>query len=317
MKYLYYLVALLLFGNCNNNKNTLEKSEPLESLVIEDSKNTEVILEYLRRPSQNYILTVSHRGDWRYAPENSLQAIQRCINLGVDIVEIDVRLTKDEHLVAMHDETIDRTTTGTGKVSELTLAEIKSVKLKNAIGVPGSMQQVPTLEEIMNLTKDKIMVNLDKVEGKTVEEAYEILKKTGTINQTIFKGRETVEFMKDKYGSLMDSIIYMPIVIDNTDNPSTYVDEYNMVLSPMAYEVTFETMDSEKFKQIKKLNKKGISVLTIALWDALVDGHTDEKMLLEGPDASWGWLIDNGANAIMTDRPEELLKYLRKQGLHH
>lgn len=308
MKKYFILPILLLF------LGQIVSAQSEESVV--GSKNrTTIVLEHLKNPSKEYVLAVSHRGDWRYAPENSLQAIQRCIDLGVDIVEIDVRLTKDGHLVAMHDMTVDRTTTGTGKVSELSLQEIKSFRLKNACGVRGSLQQVPTLEEIMRLTKDKIMVNLDKVEGEIVKEAYDILKKTGTLDQVIFKGRETVQFMKEKYGGLMDAIIYMPIVIDNTDDPSKYVNDYIEVLSPIAFEVTFETTTSEKFKQINKLNKKGITVLHIALWDALVAGHTDEKMLLEGADASWGWLIEHGANAIMTDRPEELMKYLKEKGL--
>lgn len=279
-----------------------------------DSTRTSIILEHLKNPSKDYILAVSHRGDWRYAPENSLPAIQRCIDLGVDIVEIDVRLTKDGHLVAMHDKTVDRTTNGKGKVNDLTLEEIKLLRLKNACGARGSRIQVPTLEEIMNLTKDKIMVNLDKVEGETVKEAYAILKKTNTVNQAIFKGRETVQFMRSKYGDLLDSIVYMPILIDNTENPVKFVEDYNKNLSPLAYEVTFETESSKNFKQIAMLKREGVFVLNIALWDALVAGHTDEMSLLEGPDNSWGWLIENGANGIMTDRPEELLSYLKLKG---
>lgn len=279
-----------------------------------DSTRTSIILDHLKNPSKDYILAVSHRGDWRYAPENSLPSIQRCIDLGVDIVEIDVRLTKDGHLVAMHDKTVDRTTNGKGKVNDLTLEEIKLLRLKNACGARGSRIQVPTLEEIMNLTKDKIMVNLDKVEGETVKEAYTILKKTNTVNQAIFKGRETVQFMRSKYGDLLDSIVYMPILIDNTENPVKFVEDYNKNLSPLAYEVTFETESSKNFKQIAMLKREGVFVLNIALWDALVAGHTDEMSLLEGPDNSWGWLIENGANGIMTDRPEELLSYLKLKG---
>ena len=61
------------------------------------------------------VMVVSHRGDWRNAPENSLQAIQNCIDMGVDMVEVDLKKTKDGHLIVMHDQTIDRTTTGKGK----------------------------------------------------------------------------------------------------------------------------------------------------------------------------------------------------------
>ena len=275
----------------------------------------DMILKRLKNPSENYILAVSHRGDWRYAPENSLPAIQRCIDLGVDVVEIDVRLTKDGHLVAMHDETVNRTTNGKGRVSELTLKEIKSFRLKNACGVRGSKIQVPTLEEVMKLAKNKIMVNLDKVEGKTVREAYDVLKRTGTEKQVIFKGRETVQSMRDKYRSLLDSIIYMPILIDNTRNPEKFVEDYNKDLKPLAYEVTFDSEKSKNFKQISEMRENGIFVLTIALWEALVAGHTDESSLLDGPDVSWGWLIANGANGIMTDRPKELLEYLEHRGL--
>ncbi|MBS9461074.1 glycerophosphodiester phosphodiesterase family protein [Flagellimonas sp. 389] len=302
-----YLVSMLLLG--------FSLQAQLDSSLSE--KRAATILEHLKNPQEHYVLAVSHRGDWRYAPENSLPAIQRCIDLGVDIVEIDVRLTKDGHLVAMHDTTVDRTTNGKGKVSDLTLNEIKTLRLKNACGVRGSKIQVPTLGEIMNLTKDRIMVNLDKVEGETVKEAYEILKKTGTIEQAIFKGRETVQVMKKKYGSLMDSIIYMPILIDNTQNPSQFVQDYNEILSPVAYEVTFDSESSENFEQIAFLKKENIFVLNIALWDALVAGHTDELSLLEGPDTSWGWLIENGANGIMTDRPSELLEYLKAKGLRN
>ena len=87
----------------------------------------------------------------------------------------------------MHDYTVDRTTNGTGKVSDLTLAEIKELRLRNACGVRGSQLQVPTLEEIMLAAKDKIMINLDKTEGETVREAYEVLKKTGTVDHAILR----------------------------------------------------------------------------------------------------------------------------------
>lgn len=297
-------VLLLLFVNLGMAQSSIQLQTKADS-----------ILHRLKNPTKKQVMVVSHRGDWRYAPENSLMAIQRCIDLGVDIVEIDVRLTKDGHLVLLHDETLNRTTNGSGKLSDKTLEEVKQLRLKNACGVRHSRQQVPTLREVMLLAKDKIMINLDKVEGATVREAYEVLKETKTLNQVIFKGRETADFMLNKYGDLMKKIIYMPILIDNTTNPSEFVSTYNKKLNPLAYEVTFPTTTSENFKQIKHLNKQGISVLTIPLWDALVAGHTDEVALLEGPDKAWGWLIENGANAIMTDRPEELINYLKRKGL--
>ncbi|MEL6274028.1 MAG: glycerophosphodiester phosphodiesterase family protein [Bacteroidota bacterium] len=274
------------------------------------------ILYRLQHPSEDYVLAISHRGDWRYAPENSLLAVQRCIDLGVDVVEIDVRLTKDGHLVALHDYTVDRTTNGRGKLSEMTLDEVRELRLKNACGARGSRQQVPTMEEIMLLAKDKIMINLDKVEGETVAEAFDILRKTGTVKQAILKGREPVEVMRQRFGSIMDSIVYMPIVTATNPKPAEFMAAYDKDFGPLAYEMLFDREDHPNLALARKLPARGVTFLAIALWDDLVAGHTDELALIEGPDAAWGWLIEQGANAIMTDRPEELLSYLKQKRLH-
>ena len=215
----------------------------------------------------------------------------------------------------MHDETVDRTTNGTGKVSDLTLEEIKSLRLRNACGARGSRQQVPTLEEVMLLAKGKIMVNLDKTEGKTVREAYEILKKTGTVNHAILKGNDPVDTMRKRYGSLLDSIIYMPKIWYDLPDIPKYIAEWNEDLGPVAYEMLFDSEESLVYKAIPQMDSLGITFLAIALWDELCAGHTDEQALLEGPDAAWGWLVKQGADAIMTDRPAELIAYLKEKGL--
>lgn len=275
------------------------------------------ILQHLKNPSEHYILAVSHRGDWRYAPENSLQAVQRCIDLGVDIVELDFRLTKDGHLIAMHDETVDRTTNGKGKVSELTLDEIKQFRLKNACGVKYSRQQVPTLEEVMVLVKGKIMVNLDKTESRWVKEAFEVLQRTGTIDHAIFKGNDDLPVMQEKYGSLMDSIIYMPKLWPENKQVRAYRENYEKAINPFYYETLFDTEEAETFTMIQDLKESKDGFMAIALWDELCAGRTDELAMLEGPEKAWGWLIEKGANAIMTDRPEELLKYLEQKGFRN
>lgn len=274
------------------------------------------ILDRLHHPRPNQVLAVSHRGDWRYAPENSLAAVQRCIDLGVDVVEIDVRMTKDGHLVALHDETVDRTTNGKGKLSEMTLAEVRELRLKTACGTRGSRQQIPTLEEIMTLAKGRILVNLDKVEDKTLAESFAVLQKTGTVRQAILKGRQPVRVMREKYGPLLDSVVYMPIIWHDLKDPEGFMRDYNQDLKPVAYEMLFATEDAPQLQLASRLQSQGQTFLAIALWDDLVAGHTDEQALLEGADSAWGWLIDHGAGAIMTDRPAELLAYLRGRGLH-
>lgn len=100
------------------------------------------------------MIVTSHRGAGFLEPENTLRAIRRAIDLGADQVEIDVHLTKDGSLVLMHDETVDRTTNGQGKVSELTFSEIRQLDA-------GQGEQIPTLEEVLALTDGKITPQIE------------------------------------------------------------------------------------------------------------------------------------------------------------
>ncbi|MBR0338647.1 MAG: glycerophosphodiester phosphodiesterase family protein, partial [Alistipes sp.] len=73
---------------------------------------TDKLLRELRDPKSDYVFVISHRADWRNFPENSLEAIESAIQMGVDIVELDVHRTADGELVICHDKTINRTTNG-------------------------------------------------------------------------------------------------------------------------------------------------------------------------------------------------------------
>lgn len=101
----------------------------------------------------------------RTCPENSVPAVLRCIEEGLDMVEIDVRETSDGQLVCCHDGTIDRVTTGTGKVSEMTYVEIcrYDMTMEDGTVVPGV--KIPLLDEVLAACRGRIWVNLDL--GKT------------------------------------------------------------------------------------------------------------------------------------------------------
>ena len=83
---------------------------------------TEAIRAKLVSGDRNYVFVAMHRGDWRNFPANSKGAILSSIQLGADIVELDVHMTKDGRFVLNHDRTLDRTTTGTGNVHDRTRA---------------------------------------------------------------------------------------------------------------------------------------------------------------------------------------------------
>jgi glycerophosphoryl diester phosphodiesterase len=111
-------------------------------------------------PSCTDLLIVGHRGTVKFAPENTLAAFESAIELGADVIELDVRNTADGYLVVIHDNTVDRTTDGHGRVDEKTLAEIEALSIRsNYPWVPP--QKVPTFTEALAFLKGRIPVNVD------------------------------------------------------------------------------------------------------------------------------------------------------------
>src|SRR5437762_4095366 len=84
--------------------------------------------------SNRRVVVIAHRAAHEDAPENSLAAIREAIRLKVDYVELDVRLTKDLALVLMHDGTVDGTSNGKGRVADLTLHDMKALRLRTRRG---------------------------------------------------------------------------------------------------------------------------------------------------------------------------------------
>lgn len=169
--------------------------------VNAQANRVDSIIAISRKANSPYVLVAAHRGDWRNHPENSVAAIKSAIEMGVDIVEIDIQKTKDGQLVLMHDETINRTTNGKGKVSDYTLDSLRKFHLKNGLGRV-TAHVIPTMEEAMLTVKGKAMVNLDKC-YEYLPEAYAILEKTSTVNHAIFKGyNKTAENVQSDCGAL-------------------------------------------------------------------------------------------------------------------
>ena len=267
-------------------------------------------------PASQSILIVSHRADWRNAPENSLQAIQNCIDMGADMVEIDLKKTKDGHLVLMHDKTINRTMTGTGSPDEYTLAELKAMRLRNCAGIK-TRHQIPTFEEVMNLCKGKIMVNVDKGYDY-FNEAYAILEKNGTTRQCIMKASLPYERVKAEHGDILQKMIFMPVVALDKEGAEDIIDGYMAHMKPMAYELVFSKDTPEIQRLIKKVRASGAKIFINSLWPELCGGHDDDRAVeQQQPDESWGWIIGQGAKLIQTDRPALLIEYLKEKGFHN
>lgn len=281
-------------------------------LFAQERVNT--LTQELRNPDSQKVLVVSHRGDWRNAPENSLQAFRNCLNMNVDMIEIDLKQTKDGHLVLMHDETIDRTTNGKGRPSDYTLEELRQFRLINGLGRVTD-HVIPTLEEVLNLCKGKILINIDKGYD-FFKEVYELTERTGTTRQVVIKSSYPLSKVRQENGDVLDKVIYMPIIqLDNPD-AERILDEY-LTISPVAIECCFENYTSNVQRLLQKIKSSGVKIWINSLWASLNAGHDDDRAVEKGEvEESWGWIISQGATLIQTDRPAAMISYLKKKGLH-
>jgi glycerophosphoryl diester phosphodiesterase len=117
----------------------------------------------------NKILKIGHRGAKGNEPENTLVSFEKAIEMGADGIELDVHLSIDGHLVVIHDETIDRTTNGKGAVNQLTLDELKSVRINENF-------EISTLEEVLDLVNKSCFVNIELKNQDTAEKVVQLIE---------------------------------------------------------------------------------------------------------------------------------------------
>lgn len=104
------------------------------------------------------MLAIAHRGASGYAPENTLAAFRRAVAQGATFIETDLHLTRDAHFIAVHDETVDRTTNGQGHVHQMTLAEIRRLDAGSWFASEFMSERIPTLDDILEFSRKNDVV---------------------------------------------------------------------------------------------------------------------------------------------------------------
>lgn len=294
--------SLLLLGILMLSSRTAVAQHPDQKLAAVFSKG------------HNQILVAAHRGDWRNAPENSMQALLNSIEKGFDIMELDVKMTKDSQMVVMHDQTIDRSTNGKGKVSDYTLAEIQQFRLKNGLGRT-TPHRIPTLKEMMLAAKGKIIINVDKGNDH-LKEVFRILQETETLNQTIVNIGDNLSFDQLKSHEVIPAEAYLMVVVNMKGTDAlpimkSYLPNKRSIIQPV-----FDTDTLKNLKMLPEIATKQVLWLN-SLWPSLNGGHDDDLAVEENKKKeSWGWLIEKKPAILQSDRPAELILYLKKAGLH-
>lgn len=302
---------LILFGAAALLCSCASQPEPAAG------RRTDRILAELHDPTSKNVVVVSHRGDWRNWPENSIPAIESVIRMGVDIMELDLKLTKDSVLVLCHDKTIDRTTSGKGRVCDITYDSIRRCKLRRAHNVVTDDLRMPTLREALEVCKGRIVVNIDQG-YEYYDLALAVTEELGVTDQVLIKGKRPVETVSAKFAEYGHNMMYMPIIdILKPQGRALFAEYQEKGIAPLAYEVCWNKYTPEVKECMDKVVAGGSKLWVNSLWASLCGGLDDDAAFGGDPAEVYGKLVDMGATMIQTDRPELLISYLRSRGLHN
>ncbi|TFF91563.1 glycerophosphodiester phosphodiesterase [Candidatus Thorarchaeota archaeon] len=257
-------------------------------------------------------LIMAHRGDPSAAPENTLLAMEKAVEVGADVLETDVRLTKDNRLVLFHDETLDRTTNKTGRVQDYTLAELEEIDLGWSFTPDGGEthpfrgqgQTVVTLEEALERFREVWMnldiKNLEPVAAERLTERLRDYDRQDTVTVASFHPEQLERFRNlaptvitsAHPGEVKRFVIglksrLLPLLVRNP--------EYRAFQVPIRQGGT--EIVNKRF--IQEAHKRGIYV---HVW-TINDRETME------------WLIDIDVDGIFTDNPVLLREVLKDAGL--
>lgn len=281
------------------------------------------------------IIVVAHRGchnpapghGMPAAPENSFAALDKCVALDIDVMEVDVRKTADGRLVLMHDEKVDRTTDGQGQLSGMTLAQVKALHLRDNGGgpqAPVTDQRVPTLAEILARAGGEILFCLDVKEAIFPEVAAEV-QKAGATAQVFFQPAARIDTAPLASSKPFDQFAVIPALAgsDQTGNdlPQVLENQSRGLHRPWGYSLPWSSkvalVDPHALTQLAASahNAKGRLFLNTMAFGTII-GMGGDREALHDPDGVWGAQYRAGVTMFQTDEPEALKAYVVSVSAH-
>ena len=239
------------------------------------------------------IVVVGHRGTVKFAPENTVAAFKKAIELGADLIEIDVRETKDGHLVILHDASVDRTTNGSGPVAEMTLNQVKALDAGSWFAPEFAGEKIPTLEEALETMKGKALPDLDFKAGEP-EKLIATVRKFGLLGKvTLYCGswplmHRTIELSRD--------FLIRPTVPFRGAGFGKLLDEFDPPIVNMDWKEFSEPL-------VRRVHIHG----TKAFVNTMGPNDTELAMIQA---------IEAGADYMQSDHLDVLVPLLRSRGLH-
>lgn len=302
-RFILLLLAVVSLTACSHHLH-LQKNAP--------SNKAMKVVEALHDPNTKYVVVVAHRGDWRNYPENSLPAIESVIQMGVDVMELDIKMTKDSVLVLCHDWTLDRTTTGCGNISDYTYEQLLAFDLKRAHGIAIPGLKIPTLRQALEVCKDRIVVNVDQG-FDYYDQVLAITEELDMTGQVLIKSGKPRSEVEAKMVQHQHNMMYMPVVTISKDADMMFFNDY-LMNPPLAFELCFNKLDDQVKSMAKEVITSGSKVWVNTIWGSLCGNHDDDRAYdSDNPDEIYAPILKLGTSIIQTDRPEFLIHYLEKK----
>lgn len=227
------------------------------------------------------VAVIAHRGEHVRNPENTIAAIESAIEIGCDFAELDIRTTADEATILMHNATVDATTDGQGKVSDLTLPQIRQLRSK---GLP-----IPTFDEALAVMRGRIGIYVD-AKAISAQDMVAALRRHDMILQAVVYGRSE---LFDQIAALEPRLRLMPEAVS--------VDQLKKSLQRWKLRVV--AFNRNDFKE------PIVNVAKAANVDIFVDCLGKEDTA-----EHWEQAVRMGATGIQTDHPKELVEWLKQHG---
>lgn len=232
------------------------------------------------------IVVISHRGEHLHHPENTIPAYQRAIEAGADYFEVDVQTTSDGKLVLMHDRTVDRTTGATGPIASMPFDQVRALDAGAKFSPEFAGTRVPTFDEALDLAHGKIGIYVD-TKNADPQQLVDTIVRHDMQDHVVVYGNPF--FLYDVH-KLRPDMKVMPEAV-SPDVCKLFV--HYLQLKVAAYSFGDFTPD------------------TIACAKSVgADVYVDRMGKNDNPEG-WQQAIDMGATGIQTDRPAELVEYLR------
>ncbi|PZO81425.1 MAG: glycerophosphodiester phosphodiesterase [Mesorhizobium amorphae] len=292
------------------------------------------------RAWRHHILVAAHRGsameEGRFVrPENSRASIEHAIEIGAEIVEIDVSRAADGALVVMHDTWLDRTTTCRGRLADHTLAELRACRLKVQGGV-ATEEPVPTLAELLAVARGRILVNVDnKIGPEAIPAIAAEAEALGMGRHVILKENIWSPDRMDAVAAWVDrapGIRFMPILADDAVREAGFATRVAERFAAVAVEAIAWRKDAEPMTHdggplfapaMRAAADKGgwhLWADTFSIVNkpgGMLSGGRGDKLavLADLPEEGWGFWIDRGATVLHTDEPGAMIRWLDAQGL--